>query len=123
MSQRRTSATGLFFALLALVMQLASGATVPRMEALAALAGAATICHAHETSDEAPRSPHAPADCLFCPLCVSLSAPALANSASPLLPAPPMVVVARAAVLPPSTAPPTVVVLAAQPRGPPHILT
>jgi hypothetical protein len=122
MNHRCTSGSGLFFALLALVAQLVSGAAMPRMEALAVIAGATTICHAHETSDEAPASPHSPSDCLFCPLCVSLSAPALATMALPQLPRPLMVVVARAAILPPSTAPPITVVLAARPRGPPNFL-
>jgi hypothetical protein len=122
MSQRRNSPLGLLFTLLALVAQLASGAIVPRMEAVAAIADATTICHAHETSDEAPPAPHNPPACPICPLCVSLSGAAFALTPHRTLPTPRVVVVAPAVVLPPATAPPTTVVLAARPRGPPTIL-
>jgi hypothetical protein len=123
MAPHRISASGLLLALLALTMQLAFGAAVPRFEVAAALAGATTICHADETSDSAPPAPHHPADCPICPLCASLSAAAFALSVPAALPVPRVVAVARAAVLPPSTAPPAIVVLAARPRGPPAILT
>jgi hypothetical protein len=123
MRLHRTSASGLLLALLALAMQLAFGSVVPRLEIASALAGATTICHADETSGEAPPTPHNPADCPICPLCVSLSGPALALTTHPPLPTPHMVVVAPVVVLPPATAPPATVVLAARPRGPPIILT
>jgi hypothetical protein len=123
MRPHRTSASGLLLALLALTMQLAFGAVVPRFEVASALAGAMAICHADETSDQAPPAPHHPTDCPICPLCVSLSAAAFALSARAALPAPRVVVVARAAVLPPAIAPPAIVVFAARPRGPPAILT
>ncbi len=128
MNHRRTFASGLFFALLALVAQLAAGATVLNMTIfgmadLAAIADATTICHAHETSDQAPATPHNPADCPICPLCVSLSAAAFAIMADPVLPTPRLVIVAPAVILPPATAPPATLVLAARPRGPPALLT
>jgi len=122
MRLHRTSASGLLLALLALAMQLAFGAVVPRIEIASTLAGATAICHADETSDQAPPAPHHPADCPICPLCVSLSGPAFALTAHPALPTPRVVMVAPAVVLPPATAPPSTVVLAARPRGPPTIL-
>jgi hypothetical protein len=123
MSQRRISPFGLLFTLLALMAQLASGAAVLRTEAVATLANATIICHADETSDQAPPTQHHPADCLICPLCVSLSAPAFSLTVHPTLPTPRVMVVARSVVLPPATAPPAIVVLAARSRGPPTILT
>jgi hypothetical protein len=123
MSQRRISAPGFLFALLALVAQLLSGAVVQRTEAAAALGDATTICHAHETSDEAPPVQHHPSDCLICPLCVSLSSTAFALSAHSALPAPRVIVAARAFILPLATAPPATIIFAARPRGPPTILT
>jgi hypothetical protein len=123
MSQRRVSTFGLLFALLALVAQLASSIVVPRTDSVAALADASTICHVDETTDQAPTAPHHPADCPLCPLCVSVSAPAFAPAADPVLPTPRVVAVAPAAVLPPATAPPATIILAARPRGPPTILT
>jgi hypothetical protein len=123
MSQRRVSTFGLLFTLLALVAKLASLTVVPRTDGVAALADASTICHVDETTDQAPTAPHHPADCPLCPLCVSVSAPAFALAADPVLPTPPVVAVAAAVVLPPATAPPVTVVLAARPRGPPNILT
>jgi hypothetical protein len=128
MSHRRTSASGLLFALLALVAQLVSGATIPHltslgMTELAVIADATTICHAHESSDQAPAPPHNPEDCQVCPLCASLSGGAFAIAADPVLPTPRIILVAPTVILPPATAPPAVLVLAAQPRGPPAILT
>jgi hypothetical protein len=128
MSQRRTSASGLFFALLALVTQLAFGATVPNVEAtqisaLVAVANATTICHAHEPSDQTPSAPHNPADCAICPLCGSLSVPALAIAFGPVLPRPRITVAAPAVILPPATAPPAIRVQAHKPRAPPAFLT
>lgn len=122
MSQRRIPASGLLLALMALVAQLAFGAVVPRPEIVGAWNGAAAICHAADTSDEAPPVPHHPSDCLVCPLCISLAAPAFAPPTGSVLPAPRVVVIARAAILPPATAPPVAVRLAARPRGPPSIL-
>jgi hypothetical protein len=123
MSQCRISRLGLLFTLLALMAQLASGAAVPRTEAVATLTNAATICHADETSDQAPPAQHHPASCPICPLCVSLSAPALALAIHPALPTPSVIIAACSVVLPPATAPPAIDVLAARPRGPPAILT
>ena len=122
MNHRRTSASGLLFAVLALVAQLASGATVPRMADQAAIADATTICHAHETSDQAPAAPHNPADCPICPLCISLSGTAFAITADPVLPTPRSIEVAPTIILPPATAPPSIPVLAQKPRGPPAVL-
>jgi hypothetical protein len=123
MRLHRTSAPGLLLALLALAMQLAFGAVVPKIAVASALAGAIAICHADETSDEAPPTPHNPADCPICPLCMALSGPVLALTTHQALPTPRVVVVAPAVILPPATAPPSTVVLAARPRGPPAILT
>jgi hypothetical protein len=120
MSQRRIPASGLLFALLALAVQLAFGADVPRAEVVTALDGATTICHADGTSDQAPSPPHHLPDCLVCPLCVSLAAPGIVLlAAGPLLPLPQVAILRRAGLPPPATAPPVAPPLAAQPRGPP----
>jgi hypothetical protein len=123
MSQGRISASGLLLALLALVVQLAFGAIVPRIESAAALDGATTICHVDGNSHQEPPARHYPADCTVCPLCTTLNPSAFALPAGLASLPPPVLVVAEAVVLPPPTAPPSIVVLAARPRGPPIILT
>jgi hypothetical protein len=123
MRPRDISAFGRFLALLALTGQLVLGAAITRFDPLAALIDLTTICNGHEASDKAPPAPHSPAGCLICPLCVSLSTPALAILTPLSGPAPPGIAVARGAVSPPATAPPTTVLFAARPRGPPAILT
>lgn len=123
MSKRHNSASRLILALLALVAQLTSAQVLPQMEAVAALADATTICHTDGQSHQTPSPSHHPSDCLICPLCVSLSAPAFATPEHPTLPAPRVIVAARTFILPLTTAPPTTVIFAARPRGPPTILT
>lgn len=122
MSQRRIPASGLLLALLALTMQLAFGAVVPRAEVMATLDAATTICHTGGTSDQTPPAPHHQPDCLVCPLCVSLAASGIVLlTASPRLPPPRIVALGRAGLPPPATAPPVAAPLAAQPRGPPAL--
>jgi hypothetical protein len=123
--QRRTSTTGLLFALLALTAQLAFGAIVPRPEVALVLQGTGVICHA-------PTPPGAPAqpthhrgnpDNLLCPLCSALATPGMVLLAGcAALPAPRLIAFHRPGLPPPATAPPPAPRSAAQPRGPP-ILT
>lgn len=120
MHQRRISDPGLLLTMLALVVQLAFGAVVPRPEVALALDEARTICHAPASPDGAPTpSRHPMPDCQFCPLCVSLATPGMVlPGAAPQPPLPQVVAFHRPAV-PPATAPPVAAVLSAQPRGPP----
>jgi hypothetical protein len=123
MTQRRIPASGLFLALLALVVQLAFGAVVPRPEVAEVLDNAGIICHAATPDGTAPPAHHHHTpDCQFCPLCMSLAAPGLVlPGASPHPPPPQVAAFRRPGLAPPATAPPPVAVLAAQPRGPPAL--
>jgi hypothetical protein len=100
MVNRRVSLHGLLAVLLALMVQLGVGASVPRPDPVALLNG--TICHADDDAGGAPASP-APhtADCLVCPLCVAVHAPSVA-------------LVAASQVSPPAPRRPP-----SQPRAPP----
>jgi hypothetical protein len=125
MTQSRIPASGLFLTLLALVVQLAFGAVVPRPNVAMALDETGVICHAAAPSDGTtpPAHPHPMPDCQFCPLCVSLATPGIVlPGAAPRPPAPRIAAFHRPGMPPPSTAPPVVALLSAPPRGPP-ILT
>jgi hypothetical protein len=121
MTRRRIPASGVLLTLLALVVQLAFGAVVPRPEVALALSEAEIICHAPVLSDSAPTpSHHHMPDCQFCPLCVSLTTPGIVlPGAAPDPPVPHVALVHRPGLPPPATAPPVAAVLSAQPRGPP----
>ncbi len=122
MIQRRISASGLFVALLALVAQLAFGATVPRPEIALVLDDAGIICHAPTSSDGTtpPAHRHHMPDCQFCPLCMSLATPGIVlPGAAPHPPPPQVAAFRRPGLPPPATAPPVAALLSAQPRGPP----
>jgi hypothetical protein len=122
MTQRRISGSGLFFALLALVVQLAFGAVVPRPEIALVLTDAGVICHSPAPSDGTtpPAHHHPMPDCQFCPLCVSLATPGIVlPGAGPKLPPPQVVAFHRPGLPPPATAPPVPALLSARPRGPP----
>ncbi len=122
MRRSGTHPSGLFFALLALVAQLAIGASTPNMELPLALHEAALICHAR-SADEGKTPPtqhhHVPLSA-FCPLWTALAAPTplLADTAPPP-PAPNQTLFRRSGLPPPSTAPPTIPFRLAQSRAPP----
>jgi hypothetical protein len=122
MTQRRIPAPGLCLVLLALMVQLAFGAVVPRPEIALVLDHSGVICHAPAPADGTtpPAHHHPMPDCQFCPLCMSLATPGIVLPGSAPNPPPPRIVAFRRPGLPPpATAPPVPESLAAQPRGPP----
>ncbi len=121
MLSRRFHLPGLFAVLLALMAQLGAGATVPRLDPIALLTGAATLCHIDDDQGGPPSpAPGHPADCLVCPLCAALHAPAAPLVASgPALTPPRLRTERRAELPPPSTAPPAPQRPPGQPRAPP----
>jgi len=121
MLSRRFHVHGLFALLLALMVQLAVGASVPRLDPMVVITGAAALCHATDDTGGTPnRSPSHPPDCLVCPLCVALHAQAIPLIADAAVPAPPTIPAERRAELPPpSTAPPAPHRPPSQPRAPP----
>jgi hypothetical protein len=121
MLSRRFHLPGLFAVLLALMAQLGAGATVPRFDPIALLTGAETLCHADGDQGGPPsQSPGHPTDCLVCPLCAALHAPATPLIAAGLSLTPPSLRTERRAELPPpSTAPPAPHRPPGQPRAPP----
>jgi hypothetical protein len=121
MLNRRLHLTGLFAVLLALMAQLGMGATVPRMDPLAELAGAQAICHAADVSATQPgQAPSHPMDCLVCPLCIALHAsPAALIPAGTALPPPSVISIGSAVLVPPARAPPSPHRPPGQPRAPP----
>ncbi len=124
MTQRRIPASGLFLVLLALVVQLAFGAVVPRPDIAMALNETGVICRAASPSDSTtpPAHHHHMPDCQFCPLCVSLATPGIVlPGAAPRPPLPQIVAFRRPGLPPPPTAPPVVALLSAPPRGPPFL--
>lgn len=76
MNRHPSSFPGVLLALLALVMQLAYGATVPRESVPSPLQAANFICHADDDGQSPSRAPSR--DCGLCPLCVLRVAPAMA---------------------------------------------
>jgi hypothetical protein len=128
----RPSMPRLLLALLMLAIRLAA-AVMPMpaadpvrgpSDAVAALLGAQTICHAGNPQDAGPhrQDPAHPADhghdCGICPICHVMATPILAAAAAALAP-PPGVAATAPAALPPATGPPQVLRTAASPRGPP----
>jgi hypothetical protein len=121
MPKRLIPGPGLLAALLALMVQLGIGASVPRPNQLAQIAGAETLCQAPDGAAEPPsRAPVHPLDCLFCPLCAALHAPpATPVSGTPVLAPSTAAIVIRPELPPPSTAPPAPRRPPSQPRAPP----
>lgn len=120
MPNRRCHLHGLFAALLALVVQLGAGASVPRPDPLRQIADVAILCHGADDTGGAPaRLPSHLFDCLLCSHCIA------AQPQIPPVPAPPYLVpprvwqVRRAELPPPSRAPPPRYRTAIQPRAPP----
>jgi len=123
MSNRRLPSHGLLAVLLALMAQLAIGASVPRSDPVAAIAGVDAICHTIDDSSGTPAAPAPmhPLDCPVCPFCIALHAPAVALvSPGPALTPPEAMVVLRGELPPPSTAPPAPHRPPGQPRAPPN---
>jgi hypothetical protein len=118
MLSRRFYLQGLFAVLLALMGQLAVGASVPTINPVAA---AAVLCH----TDDAGRAPshppgHLPADCPMCPLCGMQHAATAALPPASLAALPRIVgVLLKTELPPPSTAPPAPHRPPSQPRAPP----
>jgi hypothetical protein len=112
---------GLIAVLFAMMSQLALGASVPRVDPIAALAGLAAICHVNDDAGGAPaKQPIHPADCLVCPLCVVAHMPSAILVSGESDPEPSNVaMVLRHELPPPSTAPPTRSRSPGQPRAPP----
>jgi hypothetical protein len=119
MIHRRISASGLFLVLLALMAQLALVAVEPRSLVNSALNANTSICHVGGQSDEAP-TPRDLADCLLCPLRVSLTDNSFTLPVEQTAPPDRGTLVAREAIPPQAPAPPDAI--AARPRGPPFLL-
>jgi hypothetical protein len=121
MSKRLIPAHGLLAALLALMVQLGIGASVPRLDQLVLIDGVETLCHVADGNAGPPnQSPMHPLDCLVCPLCAALHAqPAAPVPGAPVLTPTAVAMVIRPELPPPSTAPPGPRRPPSQPRAPP----
>jgi hypothetical protein len=112
--------SGMVAVLLALMVQIAVGATVPQIDPVVALFSAETLCHTDQPSD-GPDHESPPLDCLLCPFCVVVHAQAVALPDAPVLRPPNAkwlrVTLPEVAVppLPPLPRPP------GQPRAPPLV--
>jgi hypothetical protein len=123
MLNRRVSVHGLLAVLLALMAQLGTSATVPRLDPLARAVSAEILCRAPDGAGNIPApAPMHPLDCLVCPLCVALHTPpiVLACDGGSHTPAAALLVL-RSVLPPPSTAPPSSDRPPSQPRAPPTI--
>jgi hypothetical protein len=111
---------GLFAVLLALMAQLGAGATLPRVDPVAA---ASVLCHSDGNDSQVPtHGPNHPSDCPICPICASLHAQVIAlTPGPPLLMGPAIQATLRLDQPPPSTAPPALRRIPSQPRAPPPI--
>src|SRR6185437_6840992 len=69
MRPTRHTLTGILGALLALMVQIAVGATVPQTDPVASVFSAETLCHADQPSDGSDHKAP-PLACLVCPFCV-----------------------------------------------------
>jgi hypothetical protein len=118
MKRKIRQASGLVFALLALVAQLTLAAAVPATTL--SMADVTRLCR-HDGNPVAPSAPARPMpDCQLCVVCHGASGPfGMLTAAAPGLPQPTTIAIARAPILPPATAPPLRFVTAARPRGPP----
>jgi hypothetical protein len=122
MLNRRFHRYGFTLVLLALMAQLGVGASVPKAEFGAMIAGFDAICHAGDDSSGIPNPPKHGTDCLICPLCIALHAPAIGLLSTGVTLAPrAVIVVARTELPPPATAPPSLWPPSNQPRAPPAV--
>jgi hypothetical protein len=107
-------------ALLAIMVQIAIGARVPDVDAAAVLGPAQSTCHAaDERSDGNAPTPMNPADCLSCPICLSVHVAPLLPVSIAQAPTPPVAGIRIPASRRPATAPPSVAYRTSQPRAPP----
>jgi hypothetical protein len=105
-------------ALLALMVQIAIGATAPQPDPVATVFAAETLCHTDQPAD-GPDHKAPPLDCLVCPFCIAVHAQAVALPDAPVL-HPPGATALRAAL--PEVAispPPPLPRPPGQPRAPP----
>ena len=110
-------ASGLFFALLALVAQLAVAAAVPATAI--SLADATTLCR-HDGNSGAPPAPiHQTPACRVCPLCHGASVSFDLVTAPPAVPQPTTIRFMNATVMRSTGALPPRFDTAARPRAPP----
>jgi hypothetical protein len=118
MSNRRSNLFGVLAVLLALIAQLGTGASIPRVDPVAA---AGVICHIADDSGGTPSDgPTHPADCPVCPLCATLHVQPTALVSEALVVTPPtLLAIRRSELPPPSTAPPATPRPPSQPRAPP----
>ncbi|MFL5284463.1 MAG: hypothetical protein ACJ8AW_26595 [Rhodopila sp.] len=122
MPTRRFHLQGLFAVLLALMVQLIVGASVPRLDPFAQITGVETLCHATDDGGSVPaRAPTHPVDCLLCPFCIAAHPQILLVLLPPDLMLPRIRVVQRVELPPPSRAPPFRPWSPTQPRAPPFI--
>jgi hypothetical protein len=114
---------GLLAVLLALMAQLGIGASAPRVDPLALIISAETLCHASGGAGDTPApAPMHPLDCLVCPLCIAIHAPSIILISDAAIPMPSAaIVVLRSELPPPSTAPPSSRRPPSQPRAPPSL--
>jgi hypothetical protein len=119
MANGRSSLFGLFGALLALMVQLGAGASVPRIDPISGTA----LCHADDGAGGAPSpAPFHGSYCPICPLCIALHAPSAILASVSATPLPPVAaVVLKTELPPPSTAPPSPHRPPSQPRAPPIV--
>jgi hypothetical protein len=110
---------GLVAVLLALMAQLGAGATVARIDPLAA---AGVLCHTEDNDNTPAHAPNHPADCPQCPLCAAVHSQAVVLADVTQATQPALVLtVLRPELPPPATAPPAPHRPPSQPRAPPHL--
>lgn len=115
----RLRLSGIFAALLALMVQVAIGATVPQPDPVASVLAVETFCHA-ETPTDGSGHKTPPLDCLVCPFCVAVHAQAMvALPDVPVVPLPGLRVVPVAASPGVAAPPPPQPRPPGQPRAPP----
>ncbi len=84
MRPSRHQISGMLAALLALMVQIAVGATVPQPDPVAAVFSLGALCHAEQPSDGSDHKTP-PLECLVCPFCVVVHAQAVALPDAPVL--------------------------------------
>ena len=117
MRRELRQASGLFFALLALMAQLAAAAAVPATAI--SLADATTLCRHDGNAGALPAPIHQTPACRLCLLCHGASVAFDLLTAPPALPQPTTICFVNAAVLRSAAAPPPRFDTAARPRAPP----
>jgi len=123
MLNRRYHLHGLFVVLLALVMQLAVGASMPCLSLIGEVTEAEAPCHeTHDTGGAPTKVPVHPADCLACSLCCAMQPPISLVPVPPNLTPPRIQHAHRTELPPPARAPPPPRSWSpSQPRAPPSV--